>query len=165
MFSFPFDCFYCLKSIVVVQLLSLVQFFATPWIAACSASLSFTISQILLKLMSVELVMPSNHLILFRPLFLLPSIFSSIRIFSNELALQIRWPKCWSFCFSNSPSSEYSGLITFRIDWLDLLAVQGTLKNLLQHHTLKASVLQCSAFLMVQSLKSYFFLNIWICRD
>ena len=120
------------------------------WTAALQASLSFTISPSLLKLMSIELVMPSNHLILCRPLLLLPSIFPSMRVFSNELALCIRWPKYWSFIFSISPSNEYSRLISFRMDWLDLLAVQGTLKSLLQHHSLKASVLPHSAFFMVQ---------------
>jgi len=127
-----------------VQLLSCVLLFATPWTAACQASLSFTISQSLLKLMSIESVIPSNHLILCCP-FLLPlSIFPSIRVFSNESALCIRFPKYWSFSFSISPSNEYSGLIYFRIDWFDLLAVQGTLKSLLQHHSSKASVLWSS---------------------
>ena len=111
--------------------------FATPWTAACQASLSITNSQILLKLMSIELVMPSNHLILCHPLHLLPSIFPSIMVFSNESVFCIRWPKYWSFIFSISPSNEYSGLISFRIDWLDLLAVRGTLKSLLQHHSSK----------------------------
>ena len=134
----------------VFQLLSHASFFTTPWAAACQASLSFTISWSLLKLMSFELVIPSNHLILCCPLLLLPSIFPSIRVFSNESALHIRWPKYWSFSFSISPPSEYSGLISFRIDWFDLLAVQGTLKSLLQHHSLKASTLQCSTFLIVQ---------------
>ena len=133
-----------------VQLLSHVRLFVTPRIAACQASLSFTISQILLKLISIESVMPSNHLLLCHPLCLLPSTFPSIRVFSNESALRIRWPKYWSFSFSMSTSNEYSGLISFRMDWLDLLAVQGTLKSLLQHHSLKASILQCSAFFMVQ---------------
>ena len=110
------------------------------WTAAHQASLSFTISQSLLKLMSIELMMSSNHLILCHPLILLPSVFSGIRVFSNELALHIQWPKYWSFSFSNSPSNEYSGLISFRIDWFDLLAVQGTLKSLIQHHSLKASI-------------------------
>ena len=132
---------------VVVQLLSHIQFFATLRTAACQASLSFTISQSLLKLMSTEPVMPSNHLILSDPLLLWTSIFPSIKVFSNELSLHIRWSKYWSF--SISPSSEYSGLIFFRMDWLDLLAVQGTLKSLLQHHNSKASILQCSVFLMV----------------
>ena len=121
-----------------VQLLSRVQLFATPWTAARHTTLSITNSQSLLKLMSVELVMPSNHLILCRPLLLLPSIFPSIRVFSNESFLHIWWPKYWSYSFSISPSSEYSGLISFRMDWLDLLAVQGTLKSLLQHHSSKS---------------------------
>ena len=128
-----------------VQLLSHAWLFATSWTAACQASLSFTVSQRLLKLMSIELVMPSNHLILCHPLLLLPSIFPSIRVFSNDSVLRIRWPKDWSFNFSISPSSEYSGLISFRISfrigWLDLLAVQGTLKSLIQHHNLKTSTL------------------------
>ena len=132
-----------------VQSLSCVQRFATPWTAACQASLSITNSQNLLRLMSVEPVMPSSRLILCRPLLLLPSIFPSIRVFSNESALHIRWPKDWSFSFSISPSNEYPGLIFFRMDWLDLLAVQGTLETLLQHHSSTASVLQCSAFFMV----------------
>ena len=110
----------------------------TPWTAACQASLSFTISRSLLKLMSMKLVMPSNHLILCHPLLFLPSIFPSIRVFSNESALRIMWSKDWSFSFSISPSNEYSGLISFRTDWFDLLAVQGTLRSLLQHHSLKA---------------------------
>ena len=117
-----------------------------PWTVACQASLSFTVSQSLLKLMSIESVMPSNHLILFRPLLLLPSIFPSIRVFSNESVFHIRWQKCWSFSFSISPSSEHPGLISFRMDWLDLLAVQGTLKSLLQHHSSNASILWHSAF-------------------
>ena len=123
--------------VVAVQLLSHVRLFATPWTAACQASLSFTNSQSLLKLMSIELVMPSNHLILCWPLLLPPSIFPSNRVFSSESALHIRWPKYWSFIFSISPSNEYSGLISCRIDWFDL-AVQGTLKSLLQHHSSKA---------------------------
>jgi len=135
---------------VFVQSLSCVWLFATPWTAAHQASLSFTISQSWLKLTSIESVMPSKHLILFRSLLLLPSIFPSIRVFSSESALWIRWPKYWSFSFSISPSNEYSGLISFRMDWLDLLAVQGTLKSLLQHHSSKASILQHSAFFMVQ---------------
>ena len=125
-----------------VQLLSHVWFFATPWTVACQASLSITNSQNSLKLMSIESVMPSNPLILCHPLLLLPSISSSIRVFSNESALPIRWPKYWSFSFSISPSNEYSALISFRMDWLDLLAVQGTLKSLFQHHSSKASVLR-----------------------
>ena len=126
------------------------------WTVACPVSLSITISQSLLKLMSIESVMPSNHLILCRPLLLLPSVFPSIRVFSNELVLHIRWPDSyWSLGFIISPSSECSGLICFRIDWLDLLAVQGTLKSLLQHHSSKASVLQCLAFFMVQLSHPY----------
>ena len=132
-----------------VQSLCHVGLFATKRTAALQASLSIINSWSLLKLMFFELVMPSNHLILCRPLLLLPSIFPSIRVFSNESALPIRWPKYWSFSFSISPSNEYSGLISFRIDWFDLLAVQGTLKSLLQHHSSKASVLQCSAFFVV----------------
>ena len=124
----------------VVQSLSCVQIFATPWTAARQASLSFTNSQSLLKLMSIELVILSNHLILCRPLLLLPSVFPSIRVFANESAVCIRWPKYWSFSFSISPSNEYSGLISLRIDWFDL-AVQGTLKSLSQHHSSKASIL------------------------
>ena len=127
----------------------------TPWTAAHQASLSITNSQSLSKLMSIESVIPSNHLNLCRPLLLLPSIFPSIRVFSNESALPIRWPKYWSFSFSISPSNEYSGLISFRMDWLDLLAVQGTLKSLLQHQSSKASILQCSAFFMVQLSHPY----------
>ena len=118
-----------------VQSLSHVRLFATPWIAACQASLSITNSQSPPKPMSTESVMPSNHLILCRPLLLLPSIFPSIRVFSNESALCVRWPKYWSFSFSISPSNEHPGLMSFRMDWLDLLAVQGTLKSLLQHHS------------------------------
>ena len=119
------------------------------------ASLSITNSQSLCKLMSIESVMPSNHLVLRHPLLLPPSIFSSIRIFSNDSSLHIRWPKYWSFSFSISPSSEYSGLISFRMDWLDLLAVQGTLKSLLQHHSSKASILRCSAFFIIQLSHPY----------
>ena len=124
-------------SVSSVQLLSRVQLSATPWTAACQASLSITNSWSLLKVMSIESVMPSNHLILCHPLLLLPSVFPSIRVFSNEAVLPIRWPKYWSFSFSISPSSEYSGLISFRMDWLDLLEVQGTRKSLLQHHSQK----------------------------
>ena len=130
-----------------VQSLSHVRLFATPWTAARQASLSITNFQRLLKLMSIESVMPSNHLILCPPLLLLPSIFPSIRVFSNESTLCIMWPKYWSFSFSISPANEYSGLISFRMDWLDLPAVQGTLKSLLQHHSSKASILRCSASL------------------
>ena len=135
-----------------VQSLSRVRLFATPWTAAPQASLSFTISQSLLKLMSIESMMPSNHLILCHPL-LLSSVFPSIRVFSNELVLHIRGPKCWRF--SISPSNEYSRLIPFRIDWFDPLAVQGTLKSLLQHHSSKPSLLWCSAFFMVQFSHPY----------
>ena len=144
-----------LQVAAVVQSLSCVRLFVIPWTAARQAPLSFTISQSLLKLMSIELVMPSNHLILCRPLLLLPSIFPSIRVFSNESALLIKWPKYWSLSFSISPSNEYSGLISFRIDWFDLIAVQGTLKSLLQHHDSKASILKCSAFFMVQLSHPY----------
>ena len=133
-----------------VQLLSHVLLFVTPWTAACQASLSITNSQSLLKLMSIESVIPSNHLILCRPLLLLPSIFPTIRVFSNDSVLCIRWPKYWSFSFNISPSNEYSGLISLRMDWLDLLAVQGTLKSLPQHHSSKASILWHSAFFVVQ---------------
>ena len=134
-----------------VQSLSCVQLFATPWIAACQASLSITNSQSLPKPMSIDSVMPSNHLILCHPLLLLPPIPPSIRVFSNESTLlHMTWPKCWSFSFSIIPSNEHPGLISFRIDWFDLLAVQGTLKSLLQHHSSKASVFQHSAFFTVQ---------------
>ena len=125
-----------------VQSLSCVQLFATPWTAALQASLSVTSSQSLLKLMSIELVMSSNHLILYFPLLLLPSIFPSIRVFSSKSVLCIRWLKYWSFSFNTYPSSEYSGLISFRMDWFDLLAVQGTLKSLFQYHSSKASILK-----------------------
>ena len=137
-----------------VQSLNCVWLFVTPWTIARQASLSITSTQDLLKFMSNQLVMPSNHLILCRLLLLLPSIFPSIRVFSNKSVLA-RWPKYWSFSFSISPSNEYSGLISFRMDWLDLLVVQGTLKSLLQHHSSKASVLQCSAFFIVQLLHPY----------
>ena len=133
-----------------VHVLSCVLLFATPWTEARQASLSIINSQSLLKLMSVELVMPSNHLILCHPLLFPPSIFPSIRVFSSESVLHIRWPKYWSFSFSSSSSNEYSGLISFRTDWLDVLAVQGTLKSLLQHHSSKASILPHSAFFIVQ---------------
>ena len=139
-----------LLSVSSVQSISCVSLFATSWTAALQASLSITSSRKLLKLMSIESVMPSNHLILCRPLLLSPSLFPSIRVFSNESVLHIRWPKYWSFSFSISPSSEHLGLIIFRMDWLDLPAVQGTLKSLLQHHSSKASILQCSAFFIVQ---------------
>ena len=133
----------CLSS---VQALSHLWLFATPWSAAHQTSLSITNSQSLLKIMSIKSVMPSNHLSLCLSLFLLPSFFSSIRVFSNESALHIMWPKYWSFSFNVSPSNEHSGLISFRMDWLDLLAVQGTLKSLLQHHSSKASILRRSAW-------------------
>ena len=132
-------------------MLSRVLLFVTPLTEARQASLSFTISWSLLRFMSIELIMPSNHLILCHPLLLLPSVFPSIRVFSNKLALFITWPKYWNFSFSISPSNEYSGLISFRIDWLDLLAVQGTLKSLLHHHSSKPLILRCSAFFMVNS--------------
>ena len=133
----------------VVKSLSRVQLFVTLWTAPCPASLLFTISRSLPKFMSIESMMPSNHLILCCPFFLLPSVFPSIWVFSNESVLCIRWPKYWSFSFSISPSKEHPGLISFRMDWLDLLAIQGTLKSLLQHHSSKASILWCSAFFMV----------------
>ena len=138
-----------------VQSLSRVRLFATPWTAAHQASLSITNSRSLPKLMSIELVMPSSHLILCHHHILLPLIFPSIRVFSNESALRIRWPKYWSFSFSISPSNEYSGLISFRMDWLDLSAVQGTLKSLLQHHSSKVSILRRSAFFTVQLSHPY----------
>ena len=144
-----------------MQSLSHVRLFAALWTAVHQATLSFTISWSLLKLMSIESVMPSNHLLLChpillcRPLFLLPSIFPSITVFSNESALRIRWPKYWSFSFNISPSNEHPGLFSFRMDWLDLLAVQGTLKSLLQHHSSKASILRCSAFFIVQLSHPY----------
>ena len=139
--------------VVVVQLPSHVQLSVTPWTAVCQASLFLTISQSLLKLLSIKLVMPSNHLIFCYPLFLPPSILPINRVFSNESVLQIRWPQYWSFNFSISLSNEYSGLLSFRMDWFDL-AVQGTLKSLHQHHSSKASVLQCSAFFYVSILTS-----------
>ena len=146
---------YIYSSTRLVQSLSHIQLFATPGTAARQTSPSFTISQSSLKLMSIELVMPSNHPILYDPLLLLPSIFPSIRVFSNESALCIRWPQYWSFSFSISLSDEYSGLTSFRIDWFDLLAMQETLKSLLQHHSSKASILRCSAFFMVQLSHPY----------
>ena len=139
-----------LLSFILVQLLSRVQLFATPWTGAHQASLYITISQRPHTFMSIESVMPSNHLILCHPLLILPLIFPSTSVFSNESVLHIRWPKDWSFSFRISPSDEYSGLISFRMDWLDLLAFQGNLKSLLQHHISKASILQCSAFFIVQ---------------
>ena len=138
-----------------VQLLNHVRLFATLWIAACQASLSITNSQSLPKLMSIESVMPSSHLILCRPLFLLPPIPPSIRVFSNESTLHMRWPKYWSFSFSIGPSNEHPGLISFRMDWLDLLAVQGTLKSLLQHYSSKVSILRHLAFFIVQLSHPY----------
>jgi len=144
-----------LSIIQSVQLLSHVQLFETPWTAARQASLSITNYWSLLKLMPIESVMPSNYLILCHPLLLLTSIFPSIRVFSNEAVLCIRWPKYWSFIFNISPSNEHSGLISFRMDWLDVLAVQGTLKSLLQHHSSKASIIQCSVFFIVQLSHPY----------
>ena len=143
------------KSVSFVQSLSHVRLFATPWTAARQASLSITNSQSLLKLIPIESMMPSSCLSLCCPLLLLPSIFPSIRVLSNESALHIRWPKYWSFSFNISPSNEYSGLISFRMDWVDLFAVQGTLKSLLQHHTSKTSILWCSAFFIVQLSHPY----------
>ena len=144
-----------LQCCVVLQPLSHVQLFATPWNAACQASLSITNSQSLPKLMSIQSVMPSNHLILCLPHLLLPPIPSSIRVFSNESTLCMRWPKYWSFSFSNSASNEHPGLISYRMDWLDLLAVQRTLKSLLQYHSSKASILPHSAFFTVQLSHPY----------
>ena len=140
---------------ISVQSLSHIRLSVTPWTAARQASLSIAISQSLLKLMSIESLMPSNPLILCHPLLLPLSIFPSMRVFSNDSVLRIRWTKYWSFSFSISPSNEYSGLISFRMDWLDLLAVQGTLKSLLQHHSSKASILWCSAFFIVQPSHPY----------
>ena len=139
--------------IFVVQLLSHVQLFVTPWTVAGQASLSFTISQSLFKLMSIEPMILSNHLILCHPLLLLPSIFPNIKVFSNESAVCIRWPVYWNFTIR--PFSEYSGLICYRIDWFDLLAVQGTFRSLFQHHSSKASFLRCSAFFIVQLAHPY----------
>ena len=150
---FVSPCFLILLS--SVQLLSCVRLFVTPWIAACQASLSITNSQSSLRLMSIESVMPSSHLILGRPFLLLPPIPPSIRVFSNESTLCMRWPKYWSFSFSLIPSKEHPGLIFFRMNWLDLLAVQGTLKSLLQHHSSKASILRRSAFFTVQLSHPY----------
>ena len=158
--SFSFFCTFCLfiqwtSQFSSIQSLSRVWLFVAPWTSAHQASLSITNSQSLLKFMSIESVMPSNHLILCHPLLLPPSIFPSLRVFSNDPVLCIRWPKYWSFSFNISPSNEYSGLISFRIDWLDLLSVQRTLKSLLQHHSSKASVLWCSAFFIVQFSHPY----------
>ena len=150
----PYICYFSIK-FSSVQSLSRVRLFVTPWIAGRQASLSITNSRSLLKLMPIESVMPSSHLILCRPLLLLPSILPSIRVFSSESALCMRWPKYWSFSFSISPSNEHPGLTTFSMDWLDLLAVQGTLKSLLQHHSSKASILLCSAFFTVQLSHPY----------
>ena len=144
LFLFPSKRCFTVIQFSSIQSLSCVQLFATPWTAACQASLSVTNSRSLLKLMSIESVMPSNHLTLWHPLLLPPSIFPSIRVFSKESVLRIRWPKYWSFSFNISPSNEYSGLISFRMDWFVLLAVQGTLRSLLQHHSSKASILWCS---------------------
>ena len=146
-----------------VQSLSHVQLFANPWTAACQASLSITNTRSLLKLMSIESVMPCNHLILCYPLLLLPSIFPSIRVFSKESALRIRWPKYWSFSFNISPSNEYSGLISFRMDRLDLHAVQGTLKSLLHHHSSNVSILWHSAFFIVQQSFKCFLIHFLQC--
>ena len=145
----------CTQMFSIVQSLSHVQLFVTPCTAAHWACLSITNSWSPPKLMSIESVMPSSHLILCRPLLLLPSIFPRIRVFSNKSALCIRWPKCWSFSFNISPSNEHSGLISFRMDWLDVLAVQGTLKSLIQHHSSKASILQHSAVFIVQFSHPY----------
>ena len=158
--SLPFFLYYLsklcnLRWISSVQLLSRIRLFVTPWTAAHQASLSITNSRNLPKLMSIESVMSSSHLILCRPLLLLPSIFPSIRVVSNESALRMRWLKYWSFSFNISPSNEHPGLISFRMDWLDLLAVQGTLKSLLQHHSWKASILWRSAFFTVQLSHPY----------
>ena len=146
---FPYEYFLFSVQFSSVQLLSLVRLFATPWIAARQASLSITITQSSLRFTSIESVMPSSHLILCYPLLFLPPLPPSIRVFSNESTLRMRWPKYWSFSFSIIPSKEISGLISFRMDWLDLLAIQGTLKSLLQHHSSKASMLWCSAFFTV----------------
>ena len=146
---------FSINKFISVQLLCCIWLFATPWTSAHQASLSITKSWSPLKLMSTESVMPSNHLIFCCPLLLSPSVFPSIRVFSNESVLRISWPKYCSFSFSISPSNEYSGLISFRMDWLDLLAVQGTLKSLLQHHSSKASILQRSAFFIVQLSHPY----------
>ena len=155
--NISYPSYVCLFS--SVQPLSCIQLFVTPWTAARQASLSINNSQSLLKLMSIELLMPSNHLILCCLLLLLPSIFPSIRVFSNELVLHIRWPKYWSFSFSISPSNEYSGLIFFRMDWLDLLAVQGTLNSLIQYHGSKTSILWHSAFFIFQLSHPYWCLR------
>ena len=147
--SCPISSMSCSFDLSSVQSPSHIRLFVTPWTAAHQASLSITNSQSLLKLMFIESVMPSNHLILCCPLLFLPSIFPSIRVFSNESALHIRWPKYWSFSLSINPSSEFSGLISFRFDWFDLFAVQGALKSLLQNHSSKASIIWCSPFFIV----------------
>ena len=149
------SAYYLETSVSSVQSPSHVRLFTTPWTTASRASLSITSSWSLLRLISIESVMPFNHLILCRPLLLLPSVFPSIRVFSNESVLHIRWPKYWNFSFNISPSSEHPGLISFRTDWLDLLAVQATLKSLLQHHSSKASILRLSAFFIVQLSHPY----------
>ena len=157
LFAKMFNIAQCTRNWLIlrsVQSLSHVQL-CDPWTAACQDSLSITNSQSLLKLMSIKSVMPSNHLILCRPLLLLPSTFPSIRVYSNESVLHIRWPKYWSFNLSINLSNEYSGLISFRIDWFDLLTVQGTLKSLFQHDSSKASILHCSAFIIVQLSHPY----------
>ena len=153
---FAYMCFILQKECISsAQLLSCIQLFMTPWTAACQASLSITNSRSFFKLMHIESVMPPNQLILCHPLLLPPSIFPSIRVFSSESVLWIRWPKFWSFSFSISPYNVYLGLMSFRIDWFYLLAVQGTVKILLQHHSSKATVLQCSAFFMAQQSHPY----------
>ena len=152
----------------IVQSLSCLLLFKTPWTAACQASLSFTLSHSLLKLMSIESMMASNHLILCHPLLPLPSILPSIQVFSNDSTLRIKWPKYWSFSFSISPSNEYSGLISFRIGWLDFPAVQGTLKSCFQHHNFKVSVFQCSASFMgptITSVHDYWKNHSFDCMD
>ena len=153
--QFSVDGWSCVPSLLFQFSCSVVSDSVTPWTATWQASLSITNSQSLPKLMSIESMVPSNHLILCRPLLLLPSIFPSIRVFSNRSVLRVRWPKYWNFSFSNSPSNEHPGLISFSMDWLDLLAVQGTLKSLLQHHSSKASILWCSAFSIVQLSHPY----------
>ena len=154
----------CFIEHVIVQSLSHVWFFVTPWTEAHQASLFITNSRSLLKLMSIKSVMPSNYLNLCHPLLFLPSIFPSIRVFSNESVLRVRWPKYWSFSFSISPSNGCSGLISFRINWFDLI-IQGNLKRLLQHHSSKASILQCSAFFIVQLSHPYITTGITIAFD
>ena len=162
-FKFPRSGSFLLMTLSSVQLLSRVWLFATPWTTARQASLSITNSRSLLKLTSIESVMPYDHLILCHPLLLLPSIFSSIRVFSSESVLCIRWPKYWSFSFNINPSNEYSGLISFRMDWLDLLAVHGTLKSLLQYHSSKASILWHSAWWPRAALKRFLYNKTSVC--